>query len=134
MPRHRDFEGVEVELPFFHVRMGGSGVHVGGTEDGEESTTMDTFEEEHRVRKRVRARLRFLRHLFNYVALNGLFVRLDWSTGGSGNGINWAQWVALIWGVFLAWEFVSAFVAPALWGRDVEERWVEHELRRRRDA
>ena len=134
MPRRGDFEGVEIELPFFQVRMGGSGIRADSTDDGEEFGTMDTFEEEHRVRRRVRSRLRFLRHAFNYLVLNGIFILLDWSTGGSGNHINWAQWVALIWGAFLAWEFVSTFVAPALWGRDVEERWVEHELRRRRGA
>jgi hypothetical protein len=130
--RRRDFEGVDIELPFFHVRMGEGGVHVGG--DEEDVIDMDTFDDERRVRKRVRARLRFFRHVFNYLALNALFVLIDWSTGGDNGGVNWAQWVALIWGIFLAWEFVGTFVAPALWGRDVEERWVEHELRRRRDA
>lgn len=134
MPRRRDFEGVEIELPFFHVRMGGSGIHAGGTDDGEEFMTMDTFEEEHHIRRRVRARLRFLRHLFNYLVLNAIFILIDWSTGGSGNRISWAWWVAGIWGAFVAWEFVSTFVAPTLWGRDIEERWVEHELRRRRNV
>lgn len=130
--RRRDFEGMDIELPFGHLRMGGARF---GSGDGEEDfVEMDTFDDERRIRKRVRARLRFLRHAFNYLALNALFVLIDWTTGGEGNGINWAQWVALIWGIFLAWEFASTFVAPALWGRDVEERWVEHELRRRRDA
>ena len=68
------------------------------------------------------------------MALNGIFVLLDWGTGGSGSGINWSQWVALIWGVFLGWEFISNFVAPHLWGRDMEERLIQREMRRRRDG
>ena len=83
------------------------------------------------VRRQVRARLRVLRHVFTYLALNGIFVLLDWWTGGAGSGVNWSKWVALIWGVFLGWEFVSTFVAPFLWGRDVEERLIQRELRRR---
>jgi hypothetical protein len=134
MPGRRDFEGVEIELPFFQVRMGEGGIHVDGSDDGEEFGTMDTFEEEHHIRRRVRRRLRFLRHLFNYLVLNAIFIFIDWSTGGEGNRISWAWWVAGIWGAFLAWEFVSTFVAPTLWGRDVEERWVEHEMRRRRNV
>ncbi len=84
------------------------------------------------VRRRVRRRLRFVRHLFTYLVLNGLFVLLDWRTGGSGSGVSWAQWVALIWGIFLAWEFISTFVAPFLWGREMEERLIQRELRRQR--
>ena len=82
------------------------------------------------VRKRVRARLRFFRHAFFFVATNSIFFLIDWSTGGG----YWVQWVAGIWGIFLAWEFVSTFVAPVLWGRDVEERMIQRELRRRRGA
>ena len=84
------------------------------------------------VRRRVRRRLRFVRHLFTYVVLTGLFVLLDWRTGGAGNGINWSQWVAIIWGIFLGWEFISTFLAPALWGREMEERLIQRELRRQR--
>jgi hypothetical protein len=84
------------------------------------------------VRRRVRARLRFFRHAFIFIALNGTFVLLDWLTGGEGSGVNWSKWVALVWGIFLGWEFVSKFVAPFLWGRDMEERLIQRELRRRR--
>ena len=84
------------------------------------------------VRRRVRSRLRFFRHAFTYLTLNGIFVLLDWWTGGAGSGINWSQWVALIWGILLGWEFVSKFVAPLLWGREMEERLIQRELRRRR--
>ena len=84
------------------------------------------------LRKRVRARLRFLRHAGEFVALNGIFVLLDWATGGAGSGVNWAQWVALMWGICLAIEFISVFAAPRLrgWGREVEECLLRRELRR----
>jgi len=84
------------------------------------------------LRKRVRARLRFLRHAGEFLALNGIFVLLDWATGGAGSGINWAQWVALMWGICLTIEFISVFISPHLrgWGREVEESLVRRELRR----
>ena len=130
----RDDDGV---LPFLHFYAGGRGVHVGGRHgdsgDGEViDMEMDEAGEYRQVRKRVRRRLRFFRHAFTFVALNGIFVLLDWGTGGSGSGINWSQWVAGSWGVFLGWEFISIFVAPHLWGKDMEERLIQRELRRRR--
>jgi hypothetical protein len=39
--------------------------------------------------------------------------------------------VAIIWGAILALQFLRMFVAPILWGRDVEERMVRRELERR---
>ena len=130
----RDDEGVEIDLPFLHVYAGNRGVHIGGRHGDEEVIDMEMDEagEYRQVRQRVRRRLRFFRHAFTFVALNGIFVLLDWGTGGSGSGINWSQWVALIWGAFLGWEFISIFVAPYLWGRDMEERLIQRELRRRR--
>ena len=130
----RDDDGVEIDLPFLHFYAGSRGVHIGGRHDDEEVIDMEMDEagEYRQVRKRVRRRLRFFRHAFTFVALNGIFVLLDWGTGGSGSGINWSQWVALIWGAFLGWEFISIFVAPYLWGKDMEERLIQRELRRRR--
>jgi hypothetical protein len=81
------------------------------------------------VRRRVRSRLRFLRHAFFFVLLNLAFFLIDLATGGG----FWVQWVALIWGIFLAVQFFSAFVAPRLWGPDVERRLIEAELRRREE-
>ena len=130
----RDDDGVEIDLPFLHFYAGGRGVHIGGRHGDEEIIDMEMDEqgEYRQVRQRVRRRLRFFRHAFTFVALNGIFVLLDWGTVGSGSGINWSQWVAGIWGVFLGWEFISIFVAPHLWGRDMEERLIQRELRRRR--
>lgn len=130
----RDDEGVDIELPFLRFYAGARGVHIGVGDDGEEGIDMASFDDdvEYRaVRRTVRRRLRFFRHAFTFLVLNGLFVLLDWSTGGAGSGVNWAQWVALIWGIFLAWEFVSNFLGPALWGREAEERLIQRELRRR---
>jgi hypothetical protein len=134
MPR-RYRDRVEFDLPFFHMRVGDEGVRFGMGDDDrdEEVIEMEMGDGEYRaVRRHVRRRLRFFRHAFTYLALNGLFVLVDWSTGGAGTGVNWSQWVALIWGIFLAWEFISNFLGPSLWGREAEERMVQRELRRRR--
>lgn len=131
-------ERVDIDLPFFHVHVGGGRegrVHI-GSDDEEEVIDMEANEQADywQVRRRVRSRLRFVRHVFTFLSLNGLFVLLDWTTGGAGTGVNWSQWVALIWGIILAIEFVSTFVAPMLWGREMEERLIQRELRRRRGA
>ena len=132
----RDDDGVEIDLPFLHFYAGNRGVHIGGRHGDEEVIDMEMDEagEYRQVRQRVRRRLRFFRHAFTFVALNGIFVLLDWGTGGSGSGISWSLWVAGIWGAFLGWEFISNFVAPHLWGKDMEERLIERELRRRRSG
>jgi hypothetical protein len=137
MPR-RDDDFVDFDLPFFRMqwRGGGRSFVFGDRAEDEEGDVIDMersmSEEYWTVRRSVRRRLRFMRHLFTFVALNGVFVLLDWGTGGDGSGINWAQWVALVWGIFLGWEFISNFLAPQLWGREAEERMIERELRRRR--
>ena len=130
----RDDDGVEIDLPFIRFYAGRRGVHIGRSDDddGVIDMEMDDTAEYRQVRQIVRRRLRFVRHLFIYLALNGFFVLIDWQTGGPGNGISWSIWVAAIWGAVLAWEFVSNFVAPYLWGRDMEERLIQRELRRRR--
>ena len=133
MSRHDD--GVEIVLPFIRFYAGSCGAHIGPhDDDGVIEMDMDDVAEYRHVRQIVRRRLRFVRHLFVYLALNAFFVLIDWQTGGSGNGISWSIWVAVIWGAFLAWEFVSNFVAPYVWGRDMEERLIQRELRRRRDG
>jgi hypothetical protein len=131
-----DDEQVDIDFPFFHLHVGGGRrgrvrFGLGDEEDviDMERDNSDTYRD---VRRRVRRRLRFFRHAFTFLALNGIFVLLDWLTGGPGSGVNWSKWVALVWGIFLAWEFVSTFVTPYLWGRDVEERLIQRELRKRR--
>lgn len=130
-----DDGGFQINFPFGRFYAGGRGFRIGG-DDEEDVIDMDQNSQGDywEVRRSVRRRLRFIRHLFTFLALNGVFVLIDWLSGGAGNGVNWAQWVALIWGIFLAWEFISTFVAPVLWGRDMEERMIQRELRRRRGA
>jgi hypothetical protein len=135
----RDDDFLDFDLPFFRLHMRGRGGRrfaFGNSGDDEEGDVIDmdhsTSDEYWSVRRRVRRRLRFVRRLFTFLALNGMFVLLDWGTGGAGTGINWSQWVALVWGIFLGWEFISTFLAPQLWGREAEERLIESELRRRR--
>ena len=133
-PRDDD-DPVDIEFPFFRFHVGGFGDRVRfGDADEEEAVDMERSQSADywSVRRKVRRRLRFIRHLFTYLVLTGLFVLLDWRTGGPGGGINWSQWVAIIWGIFLGWEFISAFLAPVLWGREMEERLIQRELRRQR--
>jgi len=79
------------------------------------------------VRRRVRRKLRFYRDVTSFVVIVGTLALIDWATGGGW----WVQWVAIIWGGILALQFLRMFVAPILWGRDVEERMVRRELQRR---
>jgi hypothetical protein len=136
----RDDDFIDFDLPFFRMQMRGGGrtISFGGGDFEEDNGVIDmdqaASEEYWTVRRSVRRRLRFLRHLVVYLGLNGLFFLIDWGTGGEGNGINWAQWVALVWGFFLAWEFVARFVGPNLWGREAEQRLIERELRKRRST
>lgn len=122
-----DDDLVDIDIPFFRIHVGGGGRRISFGNRGEEDVIdMESNDDgEYRaVRKRVRSRLRLLRHAFFFVAANLIFLLIDWSTGGG----FWVQWVAGIWGIFLLWQLVSTFVAS----RDVEERMIQRELRRRR--
>jgi len=79
------------------------------------------------VRRRVRRKLRFYRDVTTFVVIVGALALIDWATPGGW----WVQWVAIIWGGILALQFLRMFVAPTLWGLDVEERMVRRELERR---
>jgi len=119
MPDDEDeFEGIDISGPWGGVRFG-SGRRGGGG---------DVDPEYRAVRRRVRRRLNLYRHVVTYVFIVGGLALLDWATGGGW----WVQWVAAIWGAFLALQLFSTFVSPNLWGRDVEERMVRRELERRR--
>ena len=124
MTQPRDeFEGIDINGPWGGIRIGSGGMRFGaGADDWDEDAEVRA------VRQRVRQRLGFIRGLAFYVLITGGLALLDWATGGGW----WVQWVAIIWGAFIALQFLSTFVAPAMWGRDAEERMVERELRRRR--
>jgi hypothetical protein len=79
------------------------------------------------VRRRIRRKLRFYRDVTFFVVVVGALALIDLGTGGGW----WVQWVAIIWGGILGLQFLTTFVTPALWGRDVEERMVEREMERR---
>lgn len=123
-------ERVDIDLPFFHIHVEEGGVHLGADDEEVIDMERDESRDYYEARRRVRRRLRFFRHVFTFVLVNGFFALLDWATGGEDGGVNWAQWVALIWGVLLAWEFTSTFVSPVLWGPELEDRLVKRELRR----
>ena len=120
-PDDDEFEGVEVDSPLGHVRVGRAGVRVNVGEE-------DDADEEKRIRRRVRRRLDFYRNLTFFVVIVGAFALIDLATGGGW----WVQWVALVWGGILALQFLSTFIAPLLWGREAEERLVQREMERRR--
>ena len=115
---HDDFDGIDISGPWGGVRIGSA---VGGREWDEDAEVRS-------VRRRVRQRLDFVKNVGFFVLIVGGLALLDWATGGGW----WVQWVAIIWGGFLALQFVTTFAAPMLWGRDVEERMVQAELERRR--
>jgi fatty acid desaturase len=118
-----EFEGIDIHGPWGGVRIGSGGVRVGRHfGNGDES------DEHRRARRRVRERLNFYRNVVYYVLLVGALALIDWATGGGW----WVQWVAAILGAFLVLDFLTTFIAPALWGREVEERMVQRELTRRR--
>lgn len=124
MAREQDeFEGIDINGPWGGIRIGSGGVRFGG----------DSWEDDaelRQIRRRVRQRLDFYRHLATYALVVGGLALLDWATGGGW----WVQWVAIIWGAFLALQFTSTFLAPMFWGRDVEQRMVERELQKRRGS
>jgi len=120
MSRDRDeFEGIDISGPWGGIRLGSGSYR---------SEEWDDDAELRQVRRRVRRRLDFVKNLAFFVFIAGGLALIDWATGGG----FWVQYVALIWGAFLALQFLSTFAAPVLWGREAEERMVEREMRRRR--
>jgi len=115
------FEGVDIDSPVGRIRLGrGRGRRL----RSEAGNADDAYSA---ARRRVRRRLRFYRDLTTYVILNLIFLAVDALTGGG----FWVQWVAGIWGAFLLFDFLSAFVFPNLWGSEAERRMIERELGRR---
>jgi hypothetical protein len=118
--RTDDFEGIDIELPFFTLRLG-------RMPWGPDMRYED--EEYRRARRRVRAKLNFYRHLATYAAVIVALVAIDVLTG---DGLGFSLWVAGIWGAFVIWQAFSTFVFPTVWSRETEERMIEEELRKQR--
>lgn len=95
--------------------------------EGHSSKESTESDEVRQIRAEVRRRLNFYRNLLSYLVIIPMLVLIDWLTGGDW----WVQWVAGIWGAFLLLDFLRDFVGPQLWGRNVEERILERELRKR---
>ncbi len=81
--------------------------------------------DEREIRRRIRRRLQLTREIGTYVLVVGLLTLIDWATGGGW----WVQWVALIWGAFLAFRLLGE-IGASLWGREAEDRMVQRELDR----
>ncbi len=113
-----EFEGIDINGPWGGVRIGSGRYR---DRDGGDV-------ELGRIRRRVRQRLDFYRHLMTFAVIVGGLALLNWFT----SDYWWVAWVAGIWGLLLLMQFVGAFISPMLWGREVEERMVRRELERRR--
>jgi hypothetical protein len=124
--RSRDeFEGIDINGPWGGIRIGSGGVRMGSWDDDWGDDDSDI----RRIRRRVRRRLDLYKHLTFFAVVAGAFILLDWATG---EGVSWSLWVAGIWGGILAMQVFGTFLAPAIWGRDAEERMVRSEIERQR--
>jgi hypothetical protein len=70
----------------------------------EELTEEEIYRE---AKARVKKKREFLSHLVAYVLVNVVLVVI-WALSGS--GYKWFLWPLGIWGVFVLWNFVDAFV------------------------
>jgi hypothetical protein len=112
------FEGVEFETP------------LGSFRAGREGRAWESDPEYRSVRKRVRRRIGFFRHVWMALVVLGLLLIVDLATGWDG----WSLWVALIWGIVLALHFLNVFVFDSLLGREAERKMIERELRKRHSS
>ena len=113
-----EFEGIDISGPWGGVRIG----------SGRGSRDSGGDPEFAAVRRRIRRRLEFFRHLATFVFVVGFLALVNWATGGDW----WVIWVAAIWGAVLVLQFFGSFVGPSLFGREAEERMVRREMERRR--
>jgi hypothetical protein len=120
-----DFDGIDINGPWGGIRIGAGGVRMGAWDDD----WGDDDAEVRRIRRHVRRRLDLYRNLAFFVVVAGGFILLDVATG---EGASWSLWVAGIWGIILLMQFFGTFVAPAIWGREAEERMVRREVERQR--
>jgi hypothetical protein len=118
--RDGEFDGIDIELPFFALRLGRMPWN---------NDVRSEDAEYRRARRRVRAKLNFYRHLATYVAVIVALVTIDALTG---DGLGFSLWVAGIWGAFVIWQAFSTFVFPTVWSPETEERMIEEELRKQR--
>jgi hypothetical protein len=77
---------------------------------------------EERARKRAKAFTDLMWHIGVFVVINGFLWILDLATGQE--GIQWAYWITIFWGVALAFHVVAYLVGDS----GVEERKYEEFL------
>lgn len=116
-----DFDGIDISGPWGGVRIGS------GRPRSWEEYDSEGDAEYRRIRRKVRHRLEFLRHIAFFAFVVGGLALIDWLTGGGW----WVQWVAGPWGAIIGLQFFGTFISPNLWGKDVEERMVRREMQRR---
>ncbi|MDJ0792079.1 MAG: 2TM domain-containing protein [Acidimicrobiia bacterium] len=90
-------------------------------------TSADSTPEE-RARKRLDDYNGLLWHVATYVIINIFLWALDWAQG---DGITWAFWVTIFWGIGLAFHVASYWIDETRQGSRYE-RFLEDE--RKRDA
>ena len=117
-----DFEGIDINGPWGGIRIGSGGTRWGDDDWGDDDRDV------RRIRRRVRQKLDLYKNVAVFaIVVGGLFlIDLTWGDNW------WVQWVAIIWGGILGLQFFGAFIAPAIWGRDAEERMVRREVERQR--
>ncbi len=89
-----EFEGIDISGPWGGIRIGSGGVRMGNWS----SEPWDDDAEVRAIRRRVRRRLDFFKNVAFFVLITGGLALIDWLSGGGW----WVQWVAAIWGAFLA--------------------------------
>jgi hypothetical protein len=77
---------------------------------------------EARARKRAKGFTNLMWHIGVFVVINGFFWTLDLITGAE--GIQWAYWITIFWGVALAFHVVAYLVGDS----GIEERKYQKSL------
>ena len=83
---------------------------------------------EERARRRAKSYTSLLWHIGVFVVINGFFWLLDLVV--SAEGIQWAYWITIFWGLALAFHIVAYFVGES----GVEQRKYRQALAEERQA
>ncbi len=89
---------------------------------------MSPFDLEQYLRKRVKRKRNFYRHLAAYIIVIGCFYILKNITHMGGPGPYPHQIIGLFWGIGLAFHFLKIFGLPGV--GTLDEKWEEEEYRR----
>jgi serine/threonine-protein kinase len=88
-----------------------------------EKTYTENQEAYKKAEKRVRARLRFYRHLAFYLGVHVLLMIINLATSP---GYLWFMWPFFVWGIFVFFHGLSVFAFSK--GSSIRERMIEKEL------